>query len=242
MKRRLSALILLLFLLFPGCTLKTEKINLFEENKPGHFLCGDALGKKLGIATFIDSRPEVERTGKKANGTYLLLWNQRKGNYVTGDKDFVDFSFKKITELSNKHIAKSNCFIESKVIDTPMSSQPSQSELLMAFANEKVDYVLIGEVQHLFGAQYQDASVLIVPALVVNAAGGHNTVGDAEGTVEILFTMYNTQTGQEIWRELIKGVASSSVRGNYNGVVKDALNDANERLAEQILQFARGVA
>lgn len=236
MNRFLTGLSISLLLL-AGCALKAQKIDLFEENKTGHFLCGDAMDKKLGIAEFIDSRPQVERTGKKANGTYLLLWNQRKGDYITGDKDFTGFSFKKFAGLSNKYIVRSNCFFESKVMETPVPLQPSASDLLVALAKEKVDYVLLGEVKHLFGTQYQNAGMLVVPALVVNAAGGSNFVADASGTAEILFTLYDTRTGQEVWRELIQGTGTSSVRGNYTGVAKEALADANERLAEQLFKF-----
>lgn len=233
----LSCFCVSLLLVFASCALKTKQANLFEGNKAGHFLCGDASAKKLGVAAFFDSRPKVERTGKKANGTYLLLWNQRKGDYVTGDKDFTDFSPRKFAELSSQYIAKSNCFIEAKVLGTSLPPQPSSSDFLVALANDKVDYVLTGDIQHLYGTQYQNSGVVVVPAIFVNAAGTRNVVGDAEGMVEILFTLYDVKTGGEVWRELVRGTSSSSVQGNYAGVVKEALDDANVRLAEQIFKF-----
>lgn len=229
--------VVFLFLVFSGCALKAQQANLFEANKAGHFLCGDASAKKLGIASFFDSRPAVERTGKKANGTYLLLWNQRKGDYVTGDKDFTDLSPQKFAALSNGYISRSNCFVESKVLGSALPLQPSSSDLLVAMAKDKVDYVLTGEIKHLYGTQYQNTGVLVVPALFVNAAGSRSVVGDAEGMVEILFTLYDVKTGNEVWRELVQGTGSSSVHGNYAGVVKEALDDANIRLAEQLFKF-----
>lgn len=230
-------LILLLMVAFTvtGCAVTPEKISATSSSQPMEvLLCGDALQQTLGIAPIIDNRPEFEKTGQKPKGVFLGVWNQRIGNYVTSDKDFGGDASKTVTQEITKAIEKSNCFFEVKGIEEQLYSQPSAEDLLVVFAKTKIRYVLVVELEHFYGTQHQHSHLAVVPALYVNAASVANSVGAAEGVTELNFSIHDTQTGQEIWRDKAQTATTVQVDGAYPQAAWDSLHEAAEKVAKAL--------
>lgn len=224
--------------LVSGCAMKGQRVSLVNQTPPNVLLCGDALQSTLGIAPVVDNRPKAEKVGDKPHGVYLLLWNQRIGDYVTSDKDFLDPVSSSMAQRIGYSISRTNCFFETKVLTTPVPAQPSVADLLTVFVKEKVQFVLVPELKHFYGRQRQKAYFYAVPAYFVNMFGSGNETGTAEGFTEFLFTVYDTQTGQEVWREKITGQSTSPLKGSYPQVAGESFAKASEELANQIYRFA----
>lgn len=216
-------LVVILSAVISGCAVKADRINLTSDLPDLSIKCPDAGQTSIGIAPVIDERPDIEKKGDKAHGLYLLLWNQRKGSYISSDESLGGNVSGQVANLIQTYLKKSNCFRNSSLISTILPKQPGVEHLLVVFAKEKVRYVLVTRIKHLYGEQSQDAHFVLVPAYFVNAASWGNQVFGAIGQTEILFTIYDTQTGQEVWRENILETTESATEGAYIQVAKDAL-------------------
>lgn len=232
---------LVFIILFSGCAVKTQTVSLnaIAPAQMQVLKCGDAQSVTLGIAPVVDKRPDYERTGKKPKGVYLGVWNQRIGNYMTSDADLGGNVLQAAAKQFISAIEKSNCFYEVKAFEEKIFSQPGPEELLVAFAKHKTRYILVSEIQHFYGTQYQQSHLAVIPALVVNAASVGNQVGLAQGFSEFLFVLYDTQTGSEIWRQKIEASSDSSIAGAYPQAAKDSLLKVSEKLANELYNYAQ---
>lgn len=222
-----------------GCAVHSKPVSFLTSEKPEVLFCGDAMPGTLGIAPVRDSRPAEERLGKKPAGMFLLLWNQRKGDYLTSDKDFLDPVLSTIAERLGYAISRTNCFYETRVLSSKISSQPSQEELLIFLAKEKVDYVLTAELKHFYGRQSQNAHFFALPLYYVDVLGARNDVGVAQGFTEFIFTLYNTRTGFEVWRDKVMADSDSAVVGAYPDVARDSFLGASKKVANELYRFAQ---
>ena len=201
--------ILLVLFLSSGCAMKTQKVNLAADTPPQVMVCYDALQKTIGVTPVSDNRPAIEKTGDKPHGIYLLLWNQRIGNYISGDKDFNDSLNAILPDQIGRAISRTNCFYQTKILEAKVPPQPTAEDLLVILGKEKVQYVLTAQVKHLYGQQRQKAYFYAIPAYFVDFFGWGNQVGPSEGHTEILFVLYDTQTGNEVLREMVTADSDS---------------------------------
>lgn len=238
MDRRLFSITLLALIM--GCAISPHRVAIFSPSKPEVLMCYDALQTSVGVAPLVDHRAAFQKAGAKPRGLYLLLWNQRIGDYVTSDKDFLDASMlSAMSEQIGYHLSKTNCFFETKALTAEVPLQPSPERLLVVLAKEKVRYVLTGELKHFYGKQPQKAYFYALPAYFVDLFGIGSQVGTAKGHTEILFTLYETESGQEVWREEVSGEASSAVAGSYPEVARESFAKASQSLANQLYRFAQ---
>jgi len=225
--------------IFSACAIKTSPTTLQLTAEAISVKCGNASQAPVGIAPAFDERPDAEKEGSKAKGLYLLLWNQRKGNYTSSDKDLGGDIASTVTNLVKETIEKSNCARDVKILTSKMPSQPHVENLLVAFAQDQVKYVLTIHIKHLYGQQGQDAKLIVIPAYFVNAASWGNAVGAANGWTEILFTLYDTNSGYEVWRENIQASTSSLEKGAYAEVAREATIQLLEDFASRFEKAAR---
>lgn len=233
---------LLLSLLISGCAVKTTSISLFSPEPPMLLKCGDALSSTLGFAPVLDQRPDHEKTGQKPKGVFLGVWNQRIGEYITSDRDFLDNVPDAFIKQMMYTIEKSNCFYELKVVEEKLPLQPNPEELLVIFAKTKIRYVLLTELKHFYGTQYQHSHLAIIPTPYVSAASHANAVGNAQGFTEMFLTLYDTQMGQEVWRGKIEASADSQIKGDYPQAAKDSLQKASEDAAKMLHQYVQSLS
>lgn len=235
-------ILFLLIIVFNGCAVKTQTVSLSVPADMDIMKCGDAMSTTLGIAPVVDKRPEHERTGKKPKGVYLGVWNQRIGDYITSDLDFAESVPEAIVKQFQQAIEKSNCFFEAKILEGKIPAQPRAEDLLVAFAKYKTRYILTSEVEHFYGTQSQTAHLAVIPAVYVNAASMGNNVGVAQGFTEILFTLYDTQLGYEIWRQKIETMSDTAVEGAYPQAAKESLIEASEKLAHELYHYTQSLS
>jgi hypothetical protein len=219
--------------------MKASQVNIMSAEAPNVMVCGDALQETVGIAPLIDERPLAEKAGGKPHGIFLLLWNQRIGNYVSGSKDFLDPVEVAMPEQIGRSISRSNCFIQTKVLKSPLRGQPTPEDLLLTFAKEQVRYVLISELKHFYGEQRQKAYFYALPAYFVDLIGSGNEIGPAQGHTEMIVTLYDAKGGSELFKEKILGEANSSISGAYPKVARDSFIDASEKIANQLYRYSQ---
>ena len=239
MKMTQSLLALLLISTASGCALNAKSVNLVADNPPQVLVCYDALQKTLAIAPPIDERPGVEKAGSEPHGIYLLLWNQRIGNYISGDKDFLDPVAPTMPEQIGRAVSRTHCFYETKTLKTAVPQQPGPEDLLVLFAKEKAHYVLVSRLQHFYGEQRQKAYFYALPLFFVDLFGYANGTDNAQGHTEILFILYDTQLGQEVLREKVVGEANSSMRASFPQMAKESFADASNKAANVLYRFAQ---
>ena len=238
-KLRLISTLLLLPVFAAGCALKPQRVNIASPQSPEVMVCFDALQKSFGIAPIKDERPPVEKAGDKPGGIFLLLWNQRIGNYISGDKDFLDPAATAMPDQIGRSISRSNCFFETKILKEQIPPQPSAEDLLIVLAKEKVDYVLSVELKHFYGQQHQKAYLYLLPAFFVNFFGWGNQAGNAEGRAEMVIVIYETQSGNEVFREKVFTQAYTPVAGAYPQAAQDAFTEASQKISNYIYRFAQ---
>ena len=226
-------------ILLSGCAMKATRVNIAAQQSPEVLVCLDALQRSMGIASIQDDRPPAEKAGGKPHGIYLLLWNQRIGNYMSGNKDFLDLLETSMPEQMGRSISRSNCFVETKTLKTKVGPQPSAEELLVVFSKEKVRYVLVSQVKHFYGQQRQKAYFYAIPAFYVDFFGWGNQAGNAQGHTDIIFILYDTQMGQEVLRERVVTDAFSPIAGAYPQVASESFLEASQKISNHLYRFAQ---
>lgn len=222
-----------------GCTIRAQRVSLAFTELPNVKLCGDALQQTIGIAPILDERPAVERTGQNPRALFFLLWNQRTGNYITGDKDFHENIETVMPEAIRHALERSNCFIEAKILPTKVRVQPSAEELLVVFAQQKVRYVLLARLEHFYGEQRQNANFFILPLYFVDVFSMRNQVDSATGHADLVLILYDTQTGQEVLREKVQAEKFSPPEGTYPKAAQEALHEAGQKIANHLYRFVQ---
>jgi len=77
--------LLLIVTVLVGCAVKSPPVSLDERV----FAAEDRVAT-IGVLPLQDRRPEEQHAGKKPVLIPLLIWNQRIGDYVTGEGAFTD--------------------------------------------------------------------------------------------------------------------------------------------------------
>lgn len=77
--------LLLTLALLVGCAVKFQPVSLNEG-----LSAKDPRLATIGVLPLQDRRPEEQHAGKKPVLIPLLIWNQRIGDYVTGENAFDD--------------------------------------------------------------------------------------------------------------------------------------------------------
>lgn len=219
--------------------MKTNQASFMVHDPPAVLKCGNALDDSLALIPLIDRRPAEEIKGKKPKGVFLLVWNQRIGDYVTSNKSFLEPHQEGMADRLAAAISRTNCFYEVKTVNAKLPNQPTPDDFLPVLAEEKVRYVLVGEIQHFYGKQHQKAYYLLIPALWVNLFFGNNRVDTAVGKTEILFTLYDAKTGSEVWRSNIQSEKSSAMAGSYPQMAMQSFAEVSEKLANQLYDVAQ---
>ena len=226
-------------ILLCGCAVKAAPTKLAISHNSISAKCYGAAQTVLGVAPAFDDRPVPEKEGSKAKGLYLLLWNQRRGSYTSSDRDLGGDVSGSITNLVKETIENTNCVRDVKILSSEFPIQPRPENLLVAFVQDQAKYVLTIQIKHLYGQQDQDTKLVVLPAYFVNAASWGNQVGAASGWAEVLFTLYDSNTGAEVWRENIQETASAAEKGTYAQVAHEATSKLLQTFASKFEQNAK---
>ena len=224
-----------------GCAVTSIPAMLVTTEKANVLLCErKAISTSLGVLPIADLRPIEERDGTKPKGLYFLLWNQRMGDYVTSDQDFIDMSEFAMTRRIKMDLAQTYCFSSVTMISkSPSLSVVSHTFLRSIAVQQKLDYILSVELKHLYGKQRQDAYVYIVPAIVFNTFGHDNEVKPATGYTELRFILYDGRTGQRIWQGDVRGRQTVVEDGAYPQAAAESFATASQNLANQFYRFVQ---
>jgi len=79
----------------------------------------------------------------------------------------------------------------------------------------------------------------ILATYFVNAVGWGNEVDGAIGQTEILFTLYDAETGQEVWRENVVEGSEEAAKGAYVQAAKDSLTKALQTFLGRLEPYAK---
>jgi hypothetical protein len=160
----------------------------------------------VAVLPLADQRPNLERSGQKARGVFLLLWNTRIGDYTTKDEHFGSQVSAQLSEQVATYLRTSNAF--AKVL--PPSSLPGapnpndRASLAQLARTQAVDFFVTGEIEHFFGSQHQSSSVIVVPLSFVSLSSWQDSKSLPWGRTAIRFKLLEARSGDVLWSELLQ--------------------------------------
>ena len=187
-----------------GCSIKTPYLNITQWPAAQRAMYyNQALPYRVVVLPLIDQRPGQERTGKTAPGMFLGLWNRRVGDYYTGDRVFGNEVSGQLSGQLAAYLRAANVFTEViPLSDTPRQLElPSTVMVKQLSAPHAADYLLAGELEHFFGSQHQQTSMLILPLYFINTWGWTDSKTLPWGRTTIRLTLYDGHSGDIIWRQ-----------------------------------------
>lgn len=198
---------LVLSLALVGCAIKTTHLNISQWPVAKRAMYyQDPLPYRLAVLPLMDERPVEERTGKRPGGMFLLVWNKRVGDYVTGDHVFGQEVPRRLTDQLAEYLRQTHVFAE--IVPFALPSQPSDrasAERIQQLAREQVvDYVLGGAVEHFYGSQHQQTSMLILPLYFINMSSWQDSKSLPWGKTTMRFVLYDGRTGDIMWRHRLE--------------------------------------
>jgi hypothetical protein len=232
-RRRLVRALLagIVSLALSGCALKVPPVSLQlkHSSDPGEASI-EAVPAALYVAEFEDQRPEPEREGRKPRGWYLYLWNSRIGTYITGDEDFTA----PVPQAAAAAVA--DALRASGRFRAVAMLEPSDAPLESAEGDGAAEYLLRGQILHLYGTQYQRAIFTILP---IGFWVMTNEVSPATGHSAIRFELLERATNRIVWSETLgESCTEPTYTRNSNAVFAHA-RLAN-RLAETLAAVVAG--
>ncbi len=190
-----------------GCAINTPHLAIHQwpiEQRATY--TAETTPYHLSVLPLIDQRPAQERTGQRAHGLFLLVWNQRKGDYYTGDAAFGGNVAGQLSErlaayLNASHLAAAIAKDTSSLAQLESLGAPQVKTIAAA---ETADVLLAGTLEHFFGSQHQDFSMWIAPLYFVNATGWQNQKTLPWGQTTATFVAYDGHAGTLVWRQQLQ--------------------------------------
>lgn len=182
-------LLVLTSLALTGCLRPVEIPPVVLSGPSGGY---DALPESLGVVELADLRPREQRRGKKPWLIPLILWNQRMGRYVTSESHFGgdvtgDVSHAIAVALSGWRFGR------GRVLEAEADATPAD-----LCQRSDLEYVVSGEIHHLYGAVRQRAWLFIIPTPWVQGVLSGNEVGDPVGVVRLSLRIHECRSSDEI--------------------------------------------
>lgn len=200
---------LLLFcasLALSGCSIKTThlQINEWPIAKRAMYY-QEPSPYRVAVLPLADERPSEERDGTRPRGLFLLLWNRRIGDYVTGDRVFGQDVPGQLTGQLTTYLQSANVFAQLVPASSPQpSDRVDAAQIRRLGQQEVVDYVLGGAIEHFYGSQHQHTSAFFLPLYFVSTFGWQDSKSLPWGRSTVRFVLYNAQTGDTTWRHRLE--------------------------------------
>jgi hypothetical protein len=217
-------------LALPGCVLKVPPVSLqMNVARESGGAASEAVPAALYVAELEDQRPAPEREGRKARGWFFYLWNSRIGTYITGDQDFTAPVGKAAAAAIVDALRASGRFRAVGMLE-PFDA-PAQG----AEGAGSGEYVLRGQILHLYGTQYQRAIFTMIPIgwLMVNevtAPTGHSV---------IRFELFERGPDRIVWSETLGDTCTEPTYTRNSNAAFAHARLAN-RLAETLAAVVAG--
>ena len=190
-------------LILTGCAIKTAHLPIQQwptAQRAAYF--NHASPYRIAIVPFRDRRPANEQNGQKAQAMFLLLWNQRKGDYYTGNRVFGPNVPHQLSEQLALHLQAGNAFKTVRYLpDLPADFDYLNPEHVRKLRKlTDADYLLAGDLDHFFGSQHQQFSMIALPLYFFNSFSYQDNKGLPWGKTEGTFYLLDTKTGDIAWR------------------------------------------
>ncbi|MDP3938553.1 MAG: hypothetical protein Q8R92_10510 [Deltaproteobacteria bacterium] len=181
----------------------------------------------LGVAALQDMRSTDERAGKRPGLLVLGVWNARRGDYVTGDGDLGGRVPGEVTEAVARAMSGGR-FGHAQVVGGV--AETDAPALRRACGEHDLTWIATGSLRHLYGTLHQNAYLLLIPAIYVNAVGWDNEKTDPLGVAHIAIDVHDCATASPVFHR------EFAVENRYPGV---ALSEAARFAFEDLLQQLR---
>jgi len=212
-----------ILLCLSACAEKIPPVALGSSGAPA----ASAARPALGVAGLRDVRAPEERAGKHPGLLVLGLWNARRGDYVTADADLGGGVSAAVTEAVAAALSGGR-FGDARILGKEM--EPDPQSLRVICSELGLSWLATGRLEHLYGTRHQNAYLLLVPAIYVNAIGWDNEKTDPLGVAHIALDVHDCASARPVFHR------DFAVENRYPGV---ALSEAARLALEDLLQQLR---
>jgi hypothetical protein len=222
-------LALLLLLAAPaalGCGVKMPVVSLYDgpDTPPP--------GAQTGVVPFADERPEVQREGDKPWLIPLVLFNWRRGEYVTGDQHFEQEPVGAVAEAVTDTLGVGR-FGPAELLDGAPSGD--RWEASDRCRSRGLRYGVVGRVEQLYGSVDQNAYLFVFPIPYLWLFGFRNDKTDPLGVIDLQLDVFDCQTGKVVYRRHLleqrrypKQTPSDAVRLALRDLLEQLENETRE--------------
>lgn len=157
---------------------------------------------RLVVLPLTDQRPPHERSGQRAPGMFLLVWNRRVGDYYTGDRVFGGEVTGQLSTQLAVYLQAANTFTHVVTIPAvPGAVDFANSASVRQLGDgHAADLLLRGELRHFFGSQHQHFSMFALPLYFINAFGWQDSKSLPWGQTTLQCALYDGRSGDMLWR------------------------------------------
>ena len=184
-----------------GCAVKMPRVDLYPqmpESLPADAPRVSAEG--LGLIPLMDRRPELEREGQSPSLWVFLLYNQRRGSYVTSDDNFEVPVSQSVTNALAAALDGSRLGSAWVLGTVPNASAQAALERC---SDDNLRYVAAGSIDSLYGITEQDAYLAIIPLPYISFIGWRNSVSDSLGVISLDLEILECATGRRVYKRRI---------------------------------------
>lgn len=182
----------------------------------------------VGVVQFEDLRPPGQIEGAEPRLIPLLVWNQRIGDHVTGEKSFLDDVSDAVT--SGVAAALSGGSLGSAhVISDQGPQSPDQASTFCA--GRGLRWIVTGSVQDLYGTLHQRSYLLIVPTPWAAGATWDSDKTDPIGVARIIVQIYDCAKNERVFEREYSS-EQRSPGATMAQAAKLALNDVLQKLGD----------
>jgi len=234
-----SVLYLTLVLGLSGCAIKTPHLSISQwpvEKRASYF--SDPSPYRLIVTPLVDRRPQVEHQGQRPSGKFFLLWNKRVGDYYTSDRIFGERVNTQLADRLVAHIRASNAFQDVSLYQGEDNAINPEDAAQLKYIGQKQGghFVLAGELEHFYGSQRQQFSMLVLPLYFINSYSWQNSKGLPWGKTAANFYLCDARNGDIVWRHRLE--ASSTLPRDEDSMAQAAL-ESFTKLSEQLTSELR---
>lgn len=227
---RVTATALAALFLLIGCAEKIPPVSLMPATPSP--ASGNHL--TLGIAGLSDRRSPEQHAGKRPGLIVLGVWNARRGNYVTSDESLGG----RVSEAATRGVARAlngGRFGGTRVLEKVIGTDPRT--LRVTCREHNLSWIATGTLHDLYGTLHQNAYLLLIPAIYVNAIGWDNEKTEPLGVARLTIDIHECQEGRLVFHRDL------AVENHYPGVTlseaaKLSFEDLLQRLRNETTSFA----
>lgn len=165
-----------------ACAVKIPVIDLYPTTPAAESSTDRPEPTTLGFIPLADQRSEVQHTGQKPRLWVFLVYNQRKGTYLTGDEHFTRPPALSVSDALVEALDGAR-FGRSRLLDRSASRRVSDG--LAACESEDLKYVGLGAVDSLYGTVKQSAYFGFLPIPYLTLIGFDNSTSDPLGVIQL---------------------------------------------------------